>query len=81
MRFTPFINYIRYWRLNIIRLQSKIILGLMNSIGWNSSIQYFRSGHHLLDIQYLILLERYLENIVSYTNAARRRDIASWFRS
>ena len=33
MRFTPFINYIRYFRLNIIRLQSKIILGHMNSIG------------------------------------------------
>ena len=33
MRFTPFINYIRYFRVTIIRLQSKIILGQMNSIG------------------------------------------------
>ena len=39
-------------RLNIIRLQSKIILGHMNSIGWNSSIQYFRLGHYFLDTQY-----------------------------
>ena len=33
IRFTPFINCIQYFRLNIIRLQSKIILGQMNSIG------------------------------------------------
>ena len=52
MRFTPFINYYdRYFRLNNIRLQSKIILGRMNSIGWNSSIQYFRSGHYVQGIQ------------------------------
>ena len=38
----------RYFRLNIIRLESKIISGHMNSIGYNSSIQYFRS-----DIQYV----------------------------
>ena len=30
---------LRYFRLNIIRLQSKIILGHMNSIAQNSSIQ------------------------------------------
>ena len=41
--------------LNIIRLQSKIILGHMNSIGWNSSIQYFRSGYYFLDIQYVCI--------------------------
>ena len=50
MRFTPFINY---YNTYIILLQSKIILGHMNSIGWNSSIQYFRSGHYFLDIQYI----------------------------
>jgi len=31
--FTPFFNYIRYFWVNIIRLQSKTILGHMNSIG------------------------------------------------
>ena len=40
--------------LNIIRLQRKIILGYINSIGENSSIQYFRSGHYFLDMQYVI---------------------------
>ena len=48
MRFTPFINYIGYFRLNIIRVQSKIILGHMHSIGYNSSIQYFSPGHYFL---------------------------------
>ena len=33
MRFTPSINYIRYLRVNLIRLQSKMILNHMNSIG------------------------------------------------
>ena len=34
LRCTPFINYrLQYYRLNIFRLQSKIILGHMNSIG------------------------------------------------
>ena len=35
-----------------------MILGQMNSIGSNSSIQYFRSGHYFLDIQYGLADER-----------------------
>ena len=49
--------------LNSFRLQSKIILGHMNSIGENSSIQYFRSGHYFLDIQYIFIW--YFENSIN----------------
>ena len=60
--FPPFINYIRYLRGNIIRLQSKIILGHMNSIGQNSSIQYSRSGHYFLDIPYHLYVRIFFLN-------------------
>ena len=51
-------SLLQYFKLNIIRLQSKIILGPMNSIGWNNSIKYLRSGHYFLDIQYEILYDQ-----------------------
>ena len=43
---------LQYFRLNIILLQGKINLGHTNSIAKNRSIQYFRSGHYFMDIQY-----------------------------
>mgnify|MGYP007048906102 CR=1 FL=1 len=39
--------------MNILRLQSKNFLGHINSIGWNSLIQYCRSGHYFLDMLYV----------------------------
>ena len=43
---------LQYFRLNISRLQSKIILGHVNYIGYNSSIRYVRLGNYFLDIKY-----------------------------
>ena len=65
MRFTPFINY--YDTLEWI------LFVHMNSIVWNSSIQYFSSGHYFLDIQYIELWETDGQRLLQATEPYKKK--------